>query len=160
MDDFIFFVEGKAGKDWLCWVQIPHCKQSLEIAQGLAYGGLWQMFKEGAQQITVENVPAVTEGISAKTGLRVLIPGHKQLRGDNFLIRVAGLRNKYKQMVNDLLIAVQLPRFGEVSGLEVVEQMATIGLGYYCGNTIKGVTVKRAGETNPGALEDNKVILS
>lgn len=149
MDDFLIFVEALVnGKDWYAFVQIPHTKYSRTIMESLCYGGLWQVFEHLAQDITVEEVEAPLQ-----------VSG-RRMRGHHCVVKVQGLKHPTTgARINDLLIAVQMPGFKEAKPVDVVAGMVEHGLGYYLGQTVKKVYFKSAGETQAGALENNKVIL-
>lgn len=143
MDDFLLMVEALLnGKGWNVFVQIPHSKHSKDIAEALAYGGLWPLFQGKCDSIGVEEVQGMDK---------------RRFFG---LVTVKGITLPNQQKINHVEIAVQLPRFKEVDSAQVLYQMVAQGLGYYLGATVKRVHVKRAGETIPEALENQKVILA
>lgn len=147
MDDFLLMVEALLnGKPWNVFVQIPHNKHSREIAESLAYGGLWPLFQGKCDSIGVEEVQGMDKrrffGLVTVKGITV-----KDNQGQ-------------EQKINHVEIAVQLPRFVQVDSAQVLYQMVAQGLGYYLGATIKRVHVKSAGETIPEALENERLILA
>lgn len=141
MDDFIFLVECPNGKIWKVFIQIPHNRHSKTIADSLAYGGLWALFKGVARGIAVEEVK---------------MPKMSSFFG---LISIMGIE-KDGWPVNDVLIYVQLPRFKGGEEGQLLYEMVNQGLGYYLGVSAKKIHVKSAGETIPQAHEDDRILLA